>query len=67
MAVKLKDLLNFDIKPFLFGVLFSRIVSDEKKEIPEELYVYTAFRASKAVNFSDFSFKEYSSKVDREI
>ena len=63
MAVKLKDLLNFDIKPFLFGVLFSRIVSDEKKEIPEELYVYTAFRASKAVNFSDFSFKEYSSKL----
>ena len=34
-----------------------------KKEIPEELYVYTAFRASKAVNFSDFSFKEYSSKL----
>lgn len=66
MVIKVKDLLDFDIKPFLYGVLFSRITSDEQSEIPEKFYVYTAFRASKAVNYTDFNFLEYSSKlVDR--
>ena len=40
MAVKLKDLLNFDIKPFLFGVLFSRIVSDEKRNTGRIICLY---------------------------
>src|SRR5690625_1786812 len=63
MTIKLSDLLNFDIKPFLFGTLFSRIITDEDAEIPEQIYVYTNFRASKAVNYTDFDFRQYSERL----
>lgn len=55
-----KDLLRFDVKPFLLGVLFSRIMPSDRDEIPKSFYVYTNFRTSKAVNFIDFDFIKYS-------
>lgn len=63
MSIKLKDLLNYDIKPFLFGVLFSRITTEDTRDIPEKVYAYTSFRKSKAVNYTDFDFIEYSNAL----
>jgi len=63
LSIKLSDLLRFDIKPFLYGVLLSRIKTNDNKDIPDSVYVYTDFRSSKAVNYTDFNFKKYSSKL----
>lgn len=60
MSINAKDLLRFDIKPFLFGVLFSRIMQADDSKIPKQFYIYTNFRTSKAVNYGTFDFKTYS-------
>lgn len=63
MTVSAKDLLKFEIKPFLLGVFFSRIVGSNKEEIPDQFYVYTHFKSSKAVSYVDFDFIVYSSDL----
>lgn len=63
MYINASDLVRFDIKPFLLGILFSRIMPI--KNIPETFYVYTNFRVSKAVNYTDFDFIKYSEKLVR--
>lgn len=60
MYINAKDLMRFNIKPFLFGVLFSRLMTDDITEIPKMFYIYTYFKTSKAVNFTDFDFCSYS-------
>lgn len=63
-TVKLKDVLRFEMKPFLLGLLFSRIKSiPESAKVPEQFYVYTSFKSSKAVFKSDFSLKAYAEEL----
>jgi len=64
MIIKASDFIKYDITPFLFGVLFSRIMP--KPEInmkPDKFYIYTSFRNSKAVLKNAFSLLEYAPKL----
>jgi len=64
-SISSKDLLRFEIKPFLFGVLFSRIMVKpvSASQTPEYFYIYTRFMTSKAVFRADFAFKDYAKKL----
>jgi 5-methylcytosine-specific restriction protein A len=64
MIVKASELLKRDLKPFLLGVLYSRIMSEPKTEkIPDRFFVYSSFKTSKVVWDSSFAFLEYASKL----
>lgn len=60
MSVRASEVLKMEIKPFLYGVLYSRIMPPGADEIPEEFFIYTNFRSSKAVYRSDFDFIKYA-------
>ncbi|MCF7931397.1 MAG: HNH endonuclease [Acholeplasmataceae bacterium] len=64
MTIKASDLLKYDITPFLFGVLYSRIMPKPTDDSnPKHFYVYTAFRTSKAVLKTAFSLSKYASRL----
>ncbi|MDD4388946.1 MAG: hypothetical protein PHV87_07055, partial [Bacilli bacterium] len=64
MKLKASDLINYEIKPFLFGVLFSRILPDPiKNNNPDKFYIYSLFKRSKAVLVTDFSFQGYAPEL----
>lgn len=64
MALKATDFLKYEITPFLFGVLYSRIMpKPTENSNPDSFYIYTAFRTSKAVLRSSFSLSKYASKL----
>jgi len=63
VSIKATDVLKFEIKPFLFGVFFSRIMPKPDGNKPEMFYLYTSFRSSKAVFKSDFSLEDYAHKL----
>lgn len=64
-SVSAKELLNkHEIKPFLLGVLFSRIMPKPiGNSIPEYFYGYTWFKASKAVYKTDFNLVNYAGEL----
>jgi hypothetical protein len=65
MKIKASDLLRYEITPFLYGVLYSRIMPVvEKNVIPKFFYIYTSFRTSKAVASTKFSLATYSNKLN---
>lgn len=65
--IKASDLIKYEIKPFLFGVLFSRIMPTPcNNKNPDKFYIYTNFRTSKAVLPTDFSFINYADELVRQ-
>lgn len=64
-SVSAKEILSkHEIKPFLLGVLFSRIMPKPVENvIPEYFYGYTWFKASKAVYTTDFNLSEYANEL----
>lgn len=55
-SILASDLLKYEIKPFLFGALFSRITIEKDKNHDEYFYFigYTSFKVSKALLKYDF-------------
>lgn len=64
MVLKASDLLKYEITPFLFGVLYSRIMPKPTDDSnPAQFYIYSAFRTSKAVLRSSFSLNKYANTL----
>jgi len=64
MHINASDLLKYDITPFLFGVLYSRIMPKPSDTAnPKKFYLYTEFKTSKAVSKTIFSLSEYANEL----
>jgi 5-methylcytosine-specific restriction protein A len=64
MGIKSSALINNKISPFLYGVIFSRIMtSDTSKNVPSTFYVYSIFKSSKIVKTTEFDLIDYSKEL----
>lgn len=64
MELKVSNLLNSDISPFLHGAFFSRIIPTfSNRDIPDSFYVYSTVKKSKYVPTKQFDFENYPNEL----